>query len=53
MGCDCCQERLEQLAAVIHEANAEILAELEAARKELAELANLIRQQTITALPGT
>ena len=28
--CDCCQERLEQLAAIIHKANAQILAELEA-----------------------
>jgi hypothetical protein len=47
--CDCCQERLKQLAAIIHEANAKILAELEAMRKDLADLSKLIRQQ-ITAI---
>ena len=43
--CDCCQERLEQLAAVLHEANAQILAGLDEADKRLAGLASLIRQQ--------
>ena len=43
--CDCCQERLEQLAAVLHEANAEILASLKEADKRLAALAALIREQ--------
>jgi hypothetical protein len=38
---DCCQERLKQLAATIHEANAQILAELEATRRDLAELSTL------------
>lgn len=38
MACDCCQERLEQLSVVLHEANAQILALLEEARKELAGL---------------
>jgi hypothetical protein len=45
LACDCCQERLEQLAAVIHQANAQILAKLEEADKRLAGLASLIRQQ--------
>jgi hypothetical protein len=45
MPCECCQERLEQLAAVLHEANAQILAKLEQADKRLAGLASLIRQQ--------
>ncbi|MGC1184761.1 MAG: hypothetical protein WBA31_06375, partial [Candidatus Dormiibacterota bacterium] len=48
MGCDCCQERLEQLAAAIHEANSRILAEPETARKDVAELSTLVRRQ-ITA----
>lgn len=43
--CDCCQERLEQLAAIIHRANAQILAELEAMRQDLAEMSALVRQQ--------
>jgi hypothetical protein len=33
MPCECCQERLEQLAAVLHEANAQILATLDAVLK--------------------
>jgi hypothetical protein len=45
IACDCCEERLEQLAAVLHEANAEILARLEEADKRLAGLAALLRQQ--------
>jgi hypothetical protein len=45
MACDCCRERLEQLAAAIHEANAKILAELEAARKDVAEFSSLVRTQ--------
>jgi hypothetical protein len=44
MACNCCHERLEQLAVVLHEANAQILALLEEARKELAELAALARE---------
>ncbi len=46
--CDCCQERLEQLATVLHEANAQILAALDAVLKEiknLTELAALVREQ--------
>jgi hypothetical protein len=43
-GCTCCRELLEQLAAAIHEANSQILAGLEAARHELAELVGLVRQ---------
>lgn len=46
--CDCCQERLEQLATVLHEANARILATLDAVLKEiknLTELAALVREQ--------
>lgn len=46
VGCDCCQERLEQLAAVLHEANAQILAVLGAVLKDLAELSALARQVT-------
>jgi hypothetical protein len=38
IGCDCCQERLKQLAAAINEANAQILAVLEAIRQDLGEL---------------
>jgi hypothetical protein len=44
MACDCRQERLEQLAVVLHEANGQILALLEEARKELAELAALAHE---------
>src|SRR5882724_4127882 len=44
-GCACCRELLEQLAAAIHEANSQILAGLEAARRELAELIGLVRHQ--------
>lgn len=43
---ECCQERLEALAAVLHEANAQILAVLDEVLKEiqnLAELAALVR----------
>jgi hypothetical protein len=43
-GCTCCRELLGQLGAAIHEANSQVLAGLEAARRELAELADLIRQ---------
>ncbi len=52
MACDCCQERLEQLAVVLHEANAQILALLEEARKELAELAALAREARRYVLGG-
>lgn len=48
MPCDCCQERLEALAAVLHEANAQILATLDAVLgeiKDLTELAALVREQ--------
>lgn len=45
MSCDCCQERLEQLAAVIHEANAQILARLEEVDKRLMALSALARGQ--------
>lgn len=45
MACDCCQERLEQLAAVLHEANAQILARLEEADKRVAALSALAREQ--------
>jgi hypothetical protein len=48
--CDCCQERLEQLAATIHEANAEVLAVLDATSKILTDLADLARRQ-IAAFP--
>jgi hypothetical protein len=43
-GCICCRDLLGQLAAAIHEANSQILAGLEAARYELAELTGLLRQ---------
>jgi hypothetical protein len=43
-GCTCCRGLLGQLAAAIHEANSQILAGLEAARHELAELTSLVRQ---------
>jgi hypothetical protein len=46
MACDCCQERLEQLAIAIREANTQILAELEAARKDVAEFSSLVRRQS-------
>jgi hypothetical protein len=42
--CTCCRELLGQMAAAIHEANSQILAGLEAARHELAELIGLVRQ---------
>jgi len=42
--CTCCRELLGQLAAAIHEANSQVLAGLEAARHELAELTGLVRQ---------
>jgi hypothetical protein len=42
--CTCCRELLGQLAAAIHEANSQMLAGLEAARHELAELTGLVRQ---------
>jgi hypothetical protein len=45
IACDCCQERLDQLAAVLHEANAQILARLEEADQRLTALAALLRQQ--------
>jgi hypothetical protein len=45
VACNCYQERLEQLAAAIHEANAQILAELDAARKDVAEFSSLVRRQ--------
>jgi hypothetical protein len=45
MPCDCCQERLEQLAAVLHEANAQVLAMLDGILKDLAELSTVIRQE--------
>lgn len=44
-GCTCCRELLGQLAAAIHEANSQILAGLETARHELAELTGLVRQR--------
>jgi hypothetical protein len=43
--CDCCQGRLEQLAAVLHEVNAQILTVLDAVDQHLARLAALMRQQ--------
>jgi hypothetical protein len=43
-GCACCRELLGRLAAAIHEANSQILAGLEAARRELADLIGLVRQ---------
>ncbi len=49
MPCDCCQERLEQLAAVLHQANAQILAVLNAVLEGLAELSTLARGQTTPA----
>jgi hypothetical protein len=45
MACDCCQERLEQLAAVLHEANTQILAVLDTVLKDLAGLSALMSQQ--------
>ena len=45
MACDCCKERLEQLAAVLHEGDAQILAELSAVDHNVAELAALMRPQ--------
>lgn len=45
MACDSCQERLEQLAAIIHDANAGILVRLDEADKRLMALAALLRQQ--------
>jgi hypothetical protein len=45
MACDCCQERLQQLATALHEATAQILARLEEADQRLAGLASLMRQQ--------
>ena len=50
MACGCRQERLEQLAAVLHEVNAEILAVLDSVDKILAHLADLARR-LIAAFP--
>lgn len=51
MACDCCRERLEQLAAAIREATTQILAELAAVRKDLAELTALARQPRAQTTP--
>jgi hypothetical protein len=50
--CTCCQERLEQLGAIIHEANAEILARLEETEKHLARLAAFLREHLAGVAPG-
>jgi hypothetical protein len=51
--CDCCQERLEQLAAVLHEANAQMLARLEVADKRPVGLASLLSLAfNLCCLPG-
>jgi hypothetical protein len=43
--CDCCQERLEQLAATLHAVNAEILDILDAVDTILARLAHLMARR--------